>query len=175
MGHGKTTDKKSAELRKLLDDFGIDFPTTRRNCLYNTPDVRVHEIDVMGELFNPDQGETAGSRRRCLDSPSIDLGGRATTDDSGKRIWKLSDFVCGADALVYHRPVSFVATPLSETPVSITVSVRSTGSDLVVNVFSWDRSGDPAPRVFFSWRCWAEAKYTFQGAPGPGLTTRIPR
>ncbi len=174
MGYEKTKDEKSRELKKLLREFGIDFPTTRRNCLYTHPNVRVQEIDLTQEIFDPDQGKTADSRRRCSRSRSIDLGGWAVTDGSGQRVWKLSEFVCDADSRLYRRPVSFVATALSETPVSMTVSVQSTGNDLIVEVRSWDASGDPAPRVAFSWRCWAEATGGIAAGPGPWERTQPP-
>ena len=174
MGNRKTTEKKSAELKRLLGEHGIDFPTTRRNCLYAHQKVRAHELDLTQEIFDPDVGGGAEAKRRCDDTTAIDLGGWATTDDNGKRIWQLSDFVCDADSYVYRRPVSFVATPLSETPVSVTVSIRSTGSDLIVDIFSWDTSGAAAPRVAFSWRCWAEANRVING-PGPLSLTPVPR
>ncbi len=174
MGNRKTTDSKTgAELKRLLGEHGIDLPTVRRNCLYTHQEVRAHELDLTPVMFNPDLAGAGEPRRRCGVSSAIDLGGWATTDDNGRRVWQLSHFVCDADSCVYRRPVSFVATPLSETPVSVTVSIRSTGSDLIVDVFSWNTSGAAAPRVAFSWRCWVEANRVVSG-PGP-LPTRQAR
>ncbi len=170
MENKKTMNEERGDLEKLIGKLGIDVQTVefrRRNSLSTHQDVQVHEIDLPLDVLDSDLGATASPWRECFDSRSIDLGGWAVTGDAGKRIWKLSDFVCDSNSrVVYRQPVSFVATPLSEEPVSMTVIVRSTGSDLVVEVFSWDASGAAAPRVGFSWRCWVDTISSAQGA-GP--------
>jgi len=171
MGYEKTVDEKSSELKKLLSEFGIDLRPTlrlsRRDSLYAIGKVQVQEVDLTSQVFDAGSGGGASPRRSCSTPPAIDLGGSAVTDDCGKRIWKLSDFVCDSNLRFYSQPVSFVATALSETPVSMTVSVQSTGFDLGVKVFSWDASGAAAPRVAFSWRCWAEANPLLATGSGP--------
>ena len=158
-----TTYKAEGKLTKLLAEFGIDLPgiyLLRRNSLYHADEaVQVQEVDLTPQFVDPDVVGAGLPRRRCLGSTAIDLGGRAVTDASGKLTWKLADFVCEFARYTYSEPVSFVATPLSADPVSLTALVRSIGSDLVVEVFSWDASGAAAPRVGFSWRCWVEARF----------------
>lgn len=155
-----TTKKAESKLTKVLAEFGLDLPGIRfllRNSLYLDETVQVQEVDLTPQIFDPDVAGAGEPRRRCLSSRSIDLGGRAVTDASGKLTWKLSDFVCESDSQTYSEPASFVATPLSADSVSLTALVQSIGSDLVVEVFSWDASGAAAPRVGFFWRCWVAA------------------
>ena len=144
------TKNADSKLRKLLVE--LDARILVRNSLYTNEAVKIQEVDRTPQIFDPDLGP-GELRRECRGSQSIDLGGRAATDASGKLTWKLSDFVCESDQ-VYSHPVSFVATPFSADPVSLTALVQSIGPDLVVEVFTWDSSGAAAPQVPFAWRCW---------------------
>jgi hypothetical protein len=102
-----------------------------------------------------------GVRTRCLDANVIDLSGRASTDEGGKRTWKLRDYIvpCDRGFDEFDRPMSFVATPHSNSPIYLTTRpaegflTPSPPDDVVVEVFTWDAGGNPAPNVTFSWRC----------------------
>jgi len=95
-------------------------------------------------------------RAYCIKDSAIDLAGVYKTGKDGRASWKLTDFIC-VDRnfrVVVDWPASFVATPISESPVYLTTSISFPGlSDLLVEVFSWNPSGKPAPLIAFSWRC----------------------
>jgi hypothetical protein len=145
-------------LRKLLRDLGFDFPGLifiERDCIYKVESAIIHEVDRTPVIFDPGLGGGTGEvPARCFESSALDLGGQAVTDNAGRLTWKLSDFVCNADRAGYQAPASFVTTALSTAPIFLTARILSTGGDLVVDVFSWDTSGAPAPNVRFAWRCW---------------------
>jgi len=93
---------------------------------------------------------------RCFDDNAIDLAGQGTTDPSGRRTWRLTEFICAiGDYIIVQGPVSFVATPISKTPVYLTttISIPEPPHDLLVEVYSWEPAGHPAPAISFSWRC----------------------
>ena len=100
-----------------------------------------------------------GVNRRCIQFPVVDVSGLAATGADGKMTWRMRDFISPCDAFVreFDRPLSFVATPHSDSPVSLTI--RPSGGpfappdDVIVEVFTWDPAGSPAPATVFSWRC----------------------
>jgi len=144
-------------LRKLFLDLGLDFPGlnfVERNCVYKAQSATVHEVDRTPVIFDPDLGGGTEVPARCFDSGSLDLGGQAVTDNAGRFTWKLSSFVCKADRGNYAAPATFVTTAMSSSPIFLTTQTLSIGSDLVIDVFSWDTNGAPAPNVRFAWRCW---------------------
>jgi hypothetical protein len=78
--------------------------------------------------------------------------------------WRLSNFVC--EALVPDFPVSFVATPVSEKPGYITVkSIKLEVNDISIDINSWDSQGNPAPSIFFYWRCRIPLTFLIQKQP----------
>ena len=96
----------------------------------------------------------------CHGMGGIDLGGGSMTDSLGRITWRLSNFVCREperQSGPVEFPVSFVATPLIDKPVYITTSYKGRETqpknDLILEVYSWDRLGEPAPYVPFYWRC----------------------
>ena len=159
------TSKASREtletLRKLFLDLGLDFPGLiflERDSIYKAQSATVHEVDRTPVLFDPDLGGGIEVPARCFESASLDLGGQAVTDSAGRLTWKLSNFVCRADRLNYLAPTSFVTTAMSSSPIFLTTRTLSSGSDLVIDVFSWDTNGAPAPNVRFAWRCWVPSQ-----------------
>ena len=155
------TSKASKEtletLKKLFRDLGLDFPGLNfieRDCLYKIQTATVHEVDRTPVIFDPDLGGASEVPTRCFQSDAIDLGGQAVTDSTGRLTWKLSDFVCKGDRAGYQAPASFVTTALTSVPIVLTARILSSGGDLVVDVFSWDSNGAPAPNIRFAWRCW---------------------
>lgn len=144
-------------LRKLLLELGLKFPGLvflDRNCIYKSQSATVHEVDRTPVLFDPDLGGGGEGPVRCFDNESLDLGGHAVTDSAGRLTWKLSNFVCQAEDISYSAPASFVTTAMSSSPIFLTTRTLSIGSDVVIDVFSWDTNGVPAPNVSFAWRCW---------------------
>ena len=148
---------KTKVARKALEDIGLHVPNldlVLRNSLYVGQDVKVHEVDQTPKL-----SESLGtSTANCFNSGGLDVGGKAVTDGAGKVTLYLSTFVC-LPSLKTAEPVSFVATARSKNPVIMTYTTVSTGDDLVLEVYSWDTSGNPAPGIDFSWRCWTHTPY----------------
>ena len=155
---GSKVSKKTLEtLRKLFLDLGLNFPGldfVERDAIYRVQNATVHETDRTPVIFDPDLGGGTETPARCFDSGAIDLGGQAVTDSAGRLTWKLSNFVCRADRASIVKPETFVATAMSSSPIFLTTRTLSAGSDLVIDVFSWDTDGAPAPNVRFAWRCW---------------------
>lgn len=154
----KATKETLETLRKLFLDLGLDFPGLsflERDCIYKEQkNSTVHEVDRTPVIFDPDLGGGTEVPARCFDSGSLDLGGQAVTDGAGRLTWKLSNFVCKADRTSHAAPIAFVTTAMSNSPIFLTTRTLSTGGDLVIDVFSWDTNGAPAPNVRFAWRCW---------------------
>lgn len=102
-----------------------------------------------------------GVRISCVrNNRVIDVSGRASTGADGRTRWKLRDFIVPCDGRIssFEKPMSFVATPHSSSPVYLTIKpldgffVPSPSDDVVVDVFTWDKDGNPALKVVFSWR-----------------------
>jgi len=80
------------------------------------------------------------------------------TDSEGRMTWILSNYICPENipqnGLPIDYPVSFVATPQSDKPCYITVKfiVPIVPNDVVIEVFSWNSKGEPAPSTSFYWR-----------------------
>lgn len=107
--------------------------------------------------------------KSCRAETLLDASGKGTTGTDGKRVFKLTDFVCMTlgDRYELLEPVNIVATPRSITSVFVTtdyVAVTS-GSppstiDLQLTIFAWDANGAPAANVNFHWRCRVPYRYT---------------
>jgi hypothetical protein len=154
-------EKDRDALRDALGRFNIEadrIHLIERNALSTShQNVIIHETDRTPVIFDPDLGGDAGPRERCETRPySMDIGGVASTDRDGRFRWKLSDFICNDPDTSghYSEPISFVATAMRSTPITMTTRVRNVGDDVEIDVFSWDATGDPAPSVRFGWRLW---------------------
>jgi hypothetical protein len=142
--------QKAAE--RVLGQSVEDFFFTQR------PSVRTSDFDAYVQEREP---VIDGVRITCLDAKVIDISGRAATGADGRTEWKLRDFIvpCDGDFDEFDRPMSFVATPHSSTPVYLTITHADSifhpfpSNDVVVEVFTWDKDGNPAPNITFSWRC----------------------
>lgn len=145
-------------IRKALLGLGLELPDltfVQRDSLYVVDQsVRIHEVDRTPVFLDPDLGPGDGVKAQCFVRRGLDVGGRARTGDVGRLTWKLSDFVCDGQSVA--EPASFVATAQSDSAVVLTTKTVSTGDDLVIEVFSWDINGNPAPNVRFAWRCWTQ-------------------
>jgi hypothetical protein len=155
--NSKASRETLEKLRKLFLDLGLHFPGlnfVERDGIYKAQNATVHEVDRTPVIFDPDLGGGGEVLARCFDSGALDLGGQAVTDSAGRLTWKLSNFVCKADRTSYVAPATFVTTAMSSAPIFLTTQTLSIGSDLVIDVFSWDTNGAPAPNIRFAWRCW---------------------
>jgi len=128
--------------------------------------------DPPGLILRED-GVTPFQTRCTLPHDGIDLSGGSLTDPAGRMTWRLSNFVCRAnEVLVPDFPVSFVATPVSEKPGYITVkSLPLEANDVSIDVYSWDSQGNPAPSMFFYWRCRIPLIYLIQKQPPANHST----
>ena len=93
----------------------------------------------------------------CNDALLLDVTGIGITDNEGKRTLRLRGFLCDVGER-FNFPMNCVATPLSLTPVFVTLNhtLVNNGDDVEMQFFTWDAAGAPAPRVSFDWRCRVE-------------------
>jgi len=97
----------------------------------------------------------------CRQARLMDISGLETTDSNGKRVFRLSEFLCVSPGSIhFQEPVNVVATPRSTAPCFLTAthSLVNTGplnaaTDVEITVFTWDANGAAAPNVAFHWRC----------------------
>jgi hypothetical protein len=100
-----------------------------------------------------------GQKGYCApNNQCVDVSGGSSTSTNGRKTWRLSDVMCLPQYESYYElggPVSFVATPMGDKPIFLTttVTIQSSPKDLVVEVYTWDKQGNPAPCVPFCWRC----------------------
>ena len=139
----------SSDYSELFTDAELEAPTRadliRRFSIFKQYGVNVQERTSV----------ISDARGRCLDEVALDISGdTAATADNGQINWRLSDFVCTAKNQRFARPLSFVATPITDKPVYLTIKpfITDLADDVVVSVFSWDTTGAPKPRTVFSWR-----------------------
>lgn len=97
---------------------------------------------------------------RCYANDGIDLSGGSVTDSKGRMTWRLLNSVCPEyvpkEGFPIDFPLSFVATPMTDKPVYITVKfvgVKNLPKDVIFEVYSWNKQGQPAPFLPFYWRC----------------------
>lgn len=95
----------------------------------------------------------------CNESTLLDVGGLSSTGADGTKIVLVSDFVCFFNGYTYSEPINVVATCRTASPVFLTLThtLVASGTDIQINVFTWDANGKPAPNVSFDWRCRAVA------------------
>jgi len=94
---------------------------------------------------------------RCTESRVLDVSGFAQTQENGRNVFKLTNFLCPAGE-VFSLPINIVATPISRKPFFLTVThtLINNGTDVEITVFSWNANGAAAPGVPFNWRCRVE-------------------
>ena len=86
---------------------------------------------------------------------AVDAAGQLRTGDDGTITWRLTDVMCPEGTPIVEGPASFVATPITTSPIYLTTRIvfPNPPEDLIVQVFTWDSTGMAAPKVAFSWRC----------------------
>ena len=121
----------------------------------DNPQVKIRKL-LLEEVFSSEfSAGGTGGRRECSKFDAIDIAGPSRTGDDGKMTWRLTDFICPGGQPIIEPPASFVATPISQSPVYLTTTIDflDPPRDLVVEVFTWGSDGSSAPRIPFSWRC----------------------
>ncbi len=118
------------------------------------PSVKIRKLRPE-EVISEFGGGSTVRRTQCDPTEAIDIAGQSRTGDNGKMTWRLTDFICPGGQPIVEPPASFVATPISQSPVYLTTTIEfpDPPRDLVVEVFTWDPGGSSAPRIPFSWRC----------------------
>jgi hypothetical protein len=91
--------------------------------------------------------------KHCDPVSLLDVTGSGFTGDDGKRVFRLSWFICLQNQLL--QPANVVATPQSASPCYLTIlhTLVDNAMDLEITVSTWDAGGAPAPGVGFDWRC----------------------
>jgi hypothetical protein len=96
---------------------------------------------------------------RCDNTRLLDASGTSITGADGRRVFRLSQFVCLPQHRLLVAPVNLVATPSAADPFYVTTAHTLidpndfSKSDVEITVFGWDRQGNPAPSLVFHWRC----------------------
>lgn len=96
---------------------------------------------------------------RCDNTRLLDAGGTAVTGADGRRVFRLSHFVCLPQHRLLIAPVNLLATPSASGPFYVTTAHALIDpndllkSDVEITVFGWDREGNPAPNLALHWRC----------------------
>jgi len=118
------------------------------------PSVKIRKLRPE-EVISEFGGGSTVRRAQCDPTEAIDIAGQSRTGDNGKMTWRLTDFICPGGQPIVEPPASFVATPISQSPVYLTTTIEfpDPPRDLVVEVFTWAPGGSSAPRISFSWRC----------------------
>ena len=94
--------------------------------------------------------------KSCRALNLFDVSGVAATGDDGKRVFRLSEFACLGERVIYFdHPINVVATPLSSAPFFLTVrhALLPDLKDVEISVFAWSSDGVAAPNIGFDWRC----------------------
>lgn len=146
----ETSDTNKTKSKAIDSERLSKFPWRVRTCAYSFEDPNLGlTIKEVSTIF-PDSG-------RCIHGfDAIDLSGGSVTDSAGRMTWRMLDFVCPDRDLQVDFPVSFVATPISDKPAYMTVKftgLESQPNNVVFEVYSWDSQGNPAPLVYFYFRC----------------------
>ena len=91
---------------------------------------------------------------QCRQERLLDVSGIATTGQDGKSRFLLTAFLCPTGQK-FGLPINIVATPLSASPLYLTVarSLVDNGADVEIQVSTWNPDGTAAPSVSFDWRC----------------------
>lgn len=149
MGKKGSTRKSSQRMRKASGGGASEKPppplTWLRASIDTTDPAQMKMIRSDPVISPPSQ---------CQERECIDLSGIASTGSDGRKTWRFTDYNCYSDAIP-EEPASFIATPVTDRPIHLTAKItfQSSPKDLVVEIFTWDANGNPAPSVRFSWRC----------------------
>jgi len=89
----------------------------------------------------------------------LDASGRASTGPDGRRVFRLSDFIC--DISSFSEPVFLIATPKTSRACHVTLThelIEHPGdpgsfSDVEITAFTWTPNGTADPDIAFDWRC----------------------
>jgi hypothetical protein len=96
---------------------------------------------------------------RCNSARLLDASGASYTGSDGKRVFRLSEFVCLPQHRLLIEPVNVLATARTTKPFFVTTTHALVDpndilrSDLEITVYGWDANGRPAPDLSFHWRC----------------------
>ena len=96
---------------------------------------------------------------RCNAARLLDVSGASYTGRDGKRVFRLSDFVCLPQHRLLSEPVNVLATARSTSPFFVTTTHSLVDqndilrSDVEITVCGWDSNGAAAPDLSFHWRC----------------------
>ena len=96
---------------------------------------------------------------RCAEAKLLDASGGSWTGSDGKRVFRLSEFVCLPQHRLLMEPVNLLATGRSTKPFFLTATHKVVDpndilrSDVEITVYGWDANGKPAPDLSFHWRC----------------------
>jgi|SRR5690242_4502740 hypothetical protein len=90
----------------------------------------------------------------------LDATGRTSTGADGKRVFRLSDFICSS-LNSFSEPVFLLATPKTATPCYITLTHQlikdpnnpNSFNDVEITAFTWKPGGEADPNIAFDWRC----------------------
>lgn len=123
--------------------------------------VASHTLTADENTFTTLRNLTFPQPNQCRPAFLMDISGLATTDNDGKRVFKLSEFICFSSPRSNHfqQPINVVATPRSTTPCFLTVIHSPVNpdalgtTDVEITVFAWDADGAAAPNISFDWRC----------------------
>ncbi len=96
---------------------------------------------------------------RCNSARLLDVSGASYTGSDGKRVFRLSEFMCLPRERLLMEPVNVLATARSTKPFFVTTTHALVDpndflrSDVEITVFGWDANERPAPGLSFHWRC----------------------
>jgi hypothetical protein len=141
-----TAKSKETDAERMREFFPMRVRTSAFNFLEN------------GSLTLKDDSVVINNPR-CYRNNGIDLSGGSITDSAGRMTWRLLNFVCPENipqrGFPIDFPISFVATPITDKPGYITVKFmpQPQPNDVTIEVYSWDKQGEPAPSMPFYWRC----------------------
>jgi hypothetical protein len=137
------------DLEKILGD---DFPEEARARIRFIQAVASSNVTDPGSITYRDL--IALRPNSCQGSSLLDVSGFAMTGSDGTNQLRLTDFIC-LTGMTFMHPINVVATPLSSKPCFMTLhhTPVNNGTDVEIQVWSWDSGGNPAPAVAFDWRC----------------------
>jgi hypothetical protein len=145
------------ELRKQLDKVaGRELDLNLERLINFTFPIASHDVSngqvTFQHIFFPGKS--------CSERNLLDVAGTSSTAADGKRVLKLTDFICST-INSFTSPVNVLATPRAETPCYATTTailvpnpaVPGAFNDVQLTLFTWNRNGAPAPNVSVDWRC----------------------
>jgi hypothetical protein len=154
------------------------------------------EIDVSEEqliqlffrasLFSFNQGSALSqylfvssgeSGKSCESREMLDVSSRSSTGADGKRVFLLTEFLCGAEEGYYYtfaEPVNLVVTPYAATPCYATMQYKwqQNPKDLQITVFTWNATFRYSRRASrLAHRC---SRTGLESFPSPGSSVLRP-